>query len=212
MTSNFTLNFGLRWEFHGVPTIPNGLAIQPEADDIFGISGPGNLFNPNAPAGAAPGVATLRFVDGDTGIKLYNNDWNNFAPFVGIAYSPSFSSGIGKFLFGSAGQSAIRAGYAISYLQDGFTVISNALGTGTTNPGLIQTATHTTPTGVLTANGVDLGPFTRDFQIPITDRENFLASPSNGLWAIDPNLQVPYVQQWNVGYEREIFANTAFEI
>jgi hypothetical protein len=210
MMSNLTLSFGLRWEFHGVPTIPNGLAIQPEADDVFGISGPGNLFNPNAPAGASPGVASLRFVSGDTGIPLYNNDWNNFAPFVGIAYSPSFEGGIGKMLFGSAGKSSFRAGYAISYLQDGFTVISNAMGTGATNAGLIQTVTNTTPTGVFTAAGVPIT--TPTFQIPITDRQNFLISSTNGLWGIDPNLTVPYVQQWNVGIEREIFKDTALEI
>src|SRR5690606_3232237 len=36
--------------------------------------------------------------------------------------------------------------------------------------------------------------------------------PNNGLWAIDQNLRIPYVQQWNIGFEREIFRNTAFEI
>jgi hypothetical protein len=32
------------------------------------------------------------------------------------------------------------------------------------------------------------------------------------LWAIDPNLRTPYVQQWSFGYEREIFKDTAFEV
>jgi hypothetical protein len=32
------------------------------------------------------------------------------------------------------------------------------------------------------------------------------------LWAIEPNLRIPYVQQWSIGYEREISRNTAFEI
>lgn len=209
--SNLTLNFGLRWDFMGVPTIPNGLAIQPtNAFDIYGISGKGNLFNPNAPPGAAPGKATLNFVDGDTGIQLYNDDWNNFAPFVGLAYSPDFESGFFRGLFGEAGKSSIRAGYSISYLRDGFTVISNALGTGTTNPGLIQSAANTTPVGVLTAAGVALT--TPAFTMPITDRQNFLVNPGNGLWAIDPALRIPYVQQWSVGFEREILSNTALEV
>lgn len=208
--SNVTLNLGLRWEFQAVPTIPNGLAIQADANTIFGVSGPGNLFRPTAPAGPPPAVAVLNFVSGDTGKGLYNNDWNNFAPFVGLAYSPDFKSGFLRTLFGESGKSSIRLGYSISYLQDGFTVISNALGTGTTNPGLIQTAANTTPVGVLTAAGVPLT--TPTFAIPISDKTNFDLNPGNGLWAIDPNLRIPYVQQWNAGYEREIFANTAVEV
>ena len=115
-------------------------------------------------AGAAPAIGTLDFVSGDTGKGLYNNDWNNFAPFFGFAWSPEFNSGIGKLIFGEAGKSSLRGGYSISYLRDGFTVISNALGTGTTNPGLIATAAVTTPTGVLTGAGVPLPPQT--FAIP----------------------------------------------
>ena len=209
--SNLSLNFGLRWDYQGVPTIPNGLAIQvTNPNDIFGISGPNNLFNPNAPAGAAPAKATLDFVSGDTGRGLWNNDWNNFAPFFGFAYSPDFKSGFLSKVFGPTGTSSIRGGYSISYLHDGFTVVSNALGTGTTNPGLIATSANTTPTGVLTGSGVALT--TPTFTMPITDRTNFLANPNNALWAITPDLRIPYVQQWSIGYEREISRNTAFEI
>ncbi|HKY45762.1 MAG TPA: TonB-dependent receptor, partial [Pyrinomonadaceae bacterium] len=209
--SNLTLNFGVRWDYMGVPTIPNGLAIQlTDHRHIFGVSGFGNLFNPTAPAGAAPAVGTLDFVSGDTGKGLYNNDWNNFAPFFGFSWSPEFNNGIGKFIFGEAGKSAIRGGYSISYLRDGFTVISNALGVGATNPGLIATTANTTPTGVLTGAGVPLPPVT--FQIPVTDRANNLANPNNSLWAIQPDLKTPYVQQWSFGYEREIAKDTAIEI
>lgn len=209
--SNLTLNFGLRWDYMGVPTIPNGLAIQlTDPRHIFGVSGFGNLFNPNAPAGAAPAVGTLDFVSGDTGKELHNEDWNNFAPFFGFAWSPNFERGFGRLLFGGPNKSSIRGGYSISYLRDGFTVISNALGVGLTNPGLIASAANTTPTGVLTAAGVPLPVPT--FQMPITDRQNNLLNPQNSLWAIDPDLKTPYVQQWSIGYEREIFPNTAFEV
>jgi hypothetical protein len=208
--SNFTLNLGVRWEYLGVPTIPNGLAIQlRDANQVWGVSGPGNIFNPNAPTGVPPPVGVLDFVSGDTGIPLYNNDWNNFAPFIGFAWSPDFKSGIGRFLFGESGKSSIRAGFSMSYIHDGFTVISNALGVGTTNAGLIQTASNTTPTGVLTGAGVPL--VTPTFAIPRTDRDNFLVSPNNGVWAIEPNIKIPYVQQWNFGIEREIFKDTAIE-
>lgn len=212
--NNLTLNYGVRWDYMGVPTLPNGLGIQvTNYRDIFGISGFGNLFNPNAPAGPdafTTNNARLDFVSGDTGRGLYNNDWNNFAPFFGFAYSPNFRGGFLGRVFGAEGTSSIRGGYSISYLHDGFTVISNALGTGTTNPGLIQASANTTPTGVLTEAGVALS--TPTFTMPITDRQNFLANPNNSLWAIDPNLRTPYVQQWSLGYEREVTRNMAFEV
>ena len=206
---NLTLSGGLRWDYEGVPSLPDGLGLQvTDFNDLFGISGPGNLFHPGVLGGKAN--ATLDFVSGNTSRGLYNRDWNNFAPFVGFAYSPSFDKGLLHMIFGGEGRSSIRGGYSISYLRDGFTIISNALGTGTTNPGLIQTATNVVPTGVLTSGGVPLG--TPTFKVPITAAENFAISSSNGLWAIDPNLRTPYVQQWSFGIEREITPNTAIEV
>jgi Carboxypeptidase regulatory-like domain/TonB dependent receptor len=219
--SNLTLSLGVRWDYMGVPTVPNGLAIQPKYSDLYGISGFGNLFNPTAAAGSqTKSVATLDFVSGDTGIGLYKNDWNNFAPSLGFAYSPSFKSGLLHALFGDEGTSSIRGGYSVTYLHDGITTFTNLLGTGTTNPGLIATANLSTLSGtnppnsnirgILTEAGVPL--ITPTFKIPITDRENFLANSANGLWTADPNLRSAYVHQYSFGIEREIFKNTALEI
>jgi hypothetical protein len=40
--------------------------------------------------------------------------------------------------------------------------------------------------------------------MPVTDAANLLLNVNNGLWTFDPNLRVPYVQQWSIGMEREI--------
>jgi hypothetical protein len=225
MKSNFTLSYGVRWDYMGVPTIPNGLAIQPtDFSKIWGVSGPNNLFSPTAAPGSqvtnTGAFATLDFVSGKTGKGLYKNDWNNFAPFVGFAYSPNFKSGILHTLFGDEGTSSIRAGYSMSYLHDGVTTFTNLLGTGNTNPGLIQTAntsvlSGTNPpsnqiVGQLTAAGVPL--VIPAFKMPLTDRDNFLVNTASGLWTADPNLRSPYVHQWNFGIEKEIFKNTALEV
>lgn len=221
MKSNFTLSYGVRWDYMGVPTVPNGLAIQPtNFDAIWGVSGKGNLFKPTAAAGSqTQPFATLDFVSGDTGKGLYKNDWNNFAPFVGFAYSPNFKSGFMHTLFGEEGTTSIRAGYSISYVHDGVTTFTNLLGTGNTNPGLIQNATNSAQanpvnssniTGQLTSAGVNL--IIPAFKMPVTDRDNFLTtSGASSIWTADPNLRAPYVHQWNFGIEKEIFKNTAFE-
>jgi hypothetical protein len=219
MKSNFTLSYGVRWDYMGVPTVPNGLAIQPtNFNSVWGVSGVGNLFKPTAAPGSQTAAgATLDFVSGETGKGLYKNDWNNFAPFVGFAYSPSFKTGLLHSLFGDEGTSAIRAGYSMSFLHDGVTTFTNLLGTGNTNPGLIQTA-NTSPLGGGTNQLVgQLGPGGVPlnfpvFKMPITDRENFLTNTGAGLWTADPNLRAAYVHQWNFGIEREIFKNTALEV
>lgn len=221
--SNFTLNYGVRWDYMGVPTVPNGLAIQPDFKEVYGISGFGNIFKPTAaPGSQTTGFAPQRFVSGDTGIGLYNNDWNNFAPSIGFAWSPSFRSGPLHFLFGDEGKSSFRGGYSVSFLREGVTTFTNLLGTGTTNPGLIQTSNtslqcglHTTPQNLLVGTlnatcGVPL--VTPNYQIPITDRQNHLLNVNNGLWTADPNLRTPYVHQYSFGFEREIFGGMAFEI
>ena len=203
---NLTLNYGVRYEYAGVPSLPDGLGILPTSyADLFGIGGPGHLFQPTSTAGNAS--ATIDFVSGKTGKGLYNKDWNNFAPFIGFAYSPNFNSGPLHWIFGGEGKSSIRGGYSISYLQDGITIITNALGN---NPGLSTGAANNLPTGVLTSAGVPIA--TPAFKIPITSAENLAANFNNGIWTINPNLATPYVQQWSFGIERELNSNTAIEI
>ncbi len=195
---NLTVNYGLRWEWQGVPYERHGLVIQPvnTVEGLYGISGNGNLFNPGSLKGKAP--QPIDFVNGDTGKKLYNNDFNNYAPFLGVAYQPIFQSGPMRYLFGKDGQSSIRMGYSMSYLQDGWTVVTNAVA----NPGLNQSAANNVPTGVLTSSGVPVQ--TPIFKMPTTDADNLALNSGAIMVSYDPKLRTPYVQQWSIGMEREI--------
>ncbi len=204
---NLTINAGLRWEWLGVPNVLNGLVLLPVngVAGLYGISGEGNLFNPGVLKGAAPTL--LDFAGKDKGRPYYNDDWNNFAPYFGFAFSPSGESGIRRKLFGTEGRTSIRGGYSISYLRDALSAHRAAL---VNNPGLTTTVINTAPTGVLTAAGV---PVTVPiFKTPITDLENFQRNPVTGyLDTYDPKLRTPYVQQWSFGIERQIAGKIAIE-
>jgi hypothetical protein len=102
--SNLTFNFGLRWEY-----------IMPfwekynQTQTI--IPGRQSVLYPNAPEGL--------LVSGDPGIPstISPSKGNNFAPRLGLAYSPGFDHGILRGIFGGGGKSSIRASYGIFYTE-----------------------------------------------------------------------------------------------
>jgi hypothetical protein len=97
-----TLNLGVRWDL-----------IMPwwEKYDQIQTVVPGeqSVLYPNA----MPGLV----VPGDPGIPstLSPSKYHNFAPRLGIAYSPKFENAFLRALFGEPGKSSIRASYGIFY-------------------------------------------------------------------------------------------------
>jgi hypothetical protein len=100
--SNLTLNYGLRWEF----STP-----WSEKHDELETLVPGlqSRVFPKSPAGWV--------FPGDPGIPstLAPTRYNNFAPRIGLAYSPGFKGGFLGKLLGGPGQSSIRLGYGLFY-------------------------------------------------------------------------------------------------
>jgi hypothetical protein len=204
---NLTLNLGLRYELVNPPDVLSGNALLPENGiaSLFGISGSGNLFKP----GTTPGTAVNNLVLGSStnGRPFYQTDKNNFAPFVGFAYQPSFEAGLGHWLFGNK-QSSFRGGYSISYTREGFNQMTAVIGA---NQGLQQRITTPPLTGVLTSSGVPINA--PNFTLPRSDVDLYiLTSGTGGFWTFDPNFRNPYVQQWSFGFERELPSRLAFEI
>lgn len=178
---NLTVNLGLRWEFQSVPTEQNGLALLP-------VGGLSNLANPNA---------TLDFAGRGTGRAFFKNDWNNFAPSFSFAWDPS-----------GDGRSSLRGGYSVSYVIDNnVTTVRNAF---RGNDGLSQGVTINGVSGTLSAGGLVPVPQPA-FQVPRTIADNIALDTASALFTIDPDFRSPYVQQWNIGYEREIMRDTAIE-
>lgn len=100
--SNVTLNLGLRWEV-SMPWYDT----QGKIETI--VPGLQSTQFPTAPLGWV--------VPGDPGIPstLAPTRYNNFAPRVGIAYSPGFSNGLAGKIFGGPGKTSIRAAYGMYY-------------------------------------------------------------------------------------------------
>ncbi len=105
MRPNLTLNYGVRWEVQGPFTTLNNSYTTVSVADLFGISGPGNLFKPGTQTGRA--TQFVQFKGGDGG---YKTDYHDFAPSLGFAWSPSAKNSWLKHLIGENGQTVIRGG------------------------------------------------------------------------------------------------------
>ncbi|MGQ0540657.1 MAG: TonB-dependent receptor domain-containing protein, partial [Blastocatellia bacterium] len=155
VNQRLTLTGGLRWEFNP-PLSGDRLPFQ--------ISGIDNLL-----------TATLA----RAGTKQWKNEYENFAPRVGVAFTVSEKLDL-----------VARAGFGIYY----------DLGTGTALRGSTSypynsNKTITNPAQLrFPANEIDLQP------LPFLD-----ASPppySANFFFFDPNLKLPYTRQWNVSVEK----------
>lgn len=201
---NLTLTMGLRWEVQFPFTALNNNYSFTTYQDLFGVSGPGNLFRP----GVLQGRPT-QFVQFKQGDKPYDTDYNNFAPSVGFTWSPDWKSGLLNRVFGSGGQSVIRAGYSIAFVREGMNVVSSILGA---NPGGTVTAARSITLGNLTPGtllrdraSLAPPPFPSAPNYPLTGA---ITDSAN---AFDPNLKLGYVQSWTFGVQREITKDMVVE-
>lgn len=201
-TKNLTLTLGVRWEVFPAMSIKDGLALEPVLQDINNPIP--SLLNPG-------GFTNLIGVNSGKPKTYYKTDWNNFAPNFGIAWTPNSESGIGKFLFGSAGKSVIRAGYSNIYGND--SIVTSIRNAANGNSGLARTTFS-----LINLNGrLDGGvPAVVPPAFTVPPRayllQNQQANFFGTIFAIDPNIQIPRIEQYSVGIQREFFGNTAFEV
>lgn len=190
---NFTLNYGLRYEIKGVP---------------FEVNGQLSTLVNQDPSGPRPaGGFTFQLVGKNSGTsnKLYNNDYNNFAPRFGFAWSPGWSEGFLSKVFGGPGRTSVRGGYGIFYDRVFGNLFSNASG----NPPFQQ----------------DVFNFTLDYLQNVARPTTQVPSPTVPvdaeifpvLFALPGNNQFqtkyanPYTQAWNFGFQRQFGNNFLLE-
>jgi hypothetical protein len=190
VTPNLTLNIGVRWEYYGVPYDPNGrtASLEGGSGSIFGLSGTtfADLYQPGRLNGSLTRVNLIGPNTANPSTKLYNEDYNNFAPAVGLSWAlPWFQR-----------KTVFRAGYGVAYERQSLRLVDVVSGD---QPGLRERVVYNQAAYLdlrgarlpLTPQGVPLET------IPVTDRSQIVR-------VFDQGLRTPYIQNWNATLQREV--------
>jgi hypothetical protein len=178
-SNRVTLNLGLRWEPYFGLTAENN-AISTFNLDNFRRGVKSNVFV-NAPAGLLYS-GDQGFPPGQTGL---NKQWTNFSPRVGVAWDVS-----------GDGRMALRASYALTYdfmTTDYHQINSSAPPFG--NRSLISD-----PPGRMDDPYAHLGGDPH----PIETNRDTAYPPFGAFGTMNPDINSPRVQNWNVTLERQI--------
>jgi hypothetical protein len=175
--SNVTVDAGVRWEAKLAPRNPDDLIRRPNQRVAVG----------------EPPSNTLRWDKG----KLYEDDWNNVAPSVGVAWDPT-----------GDGRQVIRGNYRMAFDRINTFVLSSNIFQSI--PGITAGATNTS----FGQSGGRLRQGLPSLQ-PTNTPESFLQPPAvsaNTSRVVDPNFETPITHGWAITYQRQLFGQTLFEI
>ena len=198
-TNQLTVNYGVRWDrirpwqekYNQLQTLVKGEQSQVFPDAPEGLVFPGD---PGVPRSLAPAR-------------------NNFAPRIGVAWTPSFAAPWLHKLAGPTGQTSIRLGYGMFYTAyEGLSA-----GIMSANPPYGYTYTSAAPPlfnspFTVAATGVDAGQrfplqkvaygASRAHPNASVDWSQF--EPLVGIPAVDPNDVTPYAEHWMASVERQL--------
>jgi hypothetical protein len=205
MGSNFTLNYGARYDLTFPFVAENNSYSVGRWEDVFGVSGVGNLFKPGTLTGKYPEFYQLQ-----EGERVYPMDWNNIAPSVGFAWQPDPSGTKLRWLLGEDGDLSVRGGYSRSFtrlgLNDFTTETSN-------NPGVSlnvfrqQGLNNLGAVPLLLRNPSQLGPASFP-QTPVYPMRDVVTEDINHF---SPDLRVPSADTWQAGITRALGTNMSVE-
>ncbi len=203
--ANFTLNYGARYDLTFPFVAENDSYTIPDYEDVFGVSGVGNLFKPGTLTGSYPEFNQLK-----KGQRVYPMDWNNVAPTVGMAWTPTASGGWLRRLTGDTGNLSVRGGYSRSFTRLG---LNDFTAETAANPGVAlnvfrnQGLANLGTLPLLLRDSNRLGPAT----FPLTPVYPMRDVVTEDLNVFSPDLRVPYADTWQAGVTRAIGAKMAIE-
>jgi Carboxypeptidase regulatory-like domain len=169
---NLTLNLGLNYSYQGVPRGANLQALN-----------------------------SISSVPGLIEFKEPKEQKGNFAPKLGLAWSPNFGGALGR-VFGSSGQSSIRAGFSMGYdyIFDNLYILA-------------------LPPQANTTVDTDVNAFTPNFlknggilPTPISGGLNTPADARAATSAFIPDQEVPYSITYTLSIQRQFLKNWSVEV
>ncbi len=207
-TPSLTLNYGLRWDVSTSWWEENNeleTIIPGEQSRVFPTAPTGWVFpgDPHVPSTLAPTY------------------YNNFAPRIGLAYSPSKDTGPLHWLLGGSGQSSIRGGYGLFYtaIED----LTDALEVGdppyglfysSPNPPLFATPFVDRATGNSEGQRYpvvfpprNVSATNPDSKVNWAQFEPISSSP--GYWYKN---HLPYAEHYELSFERQLGSNSMLNI
>ncbi len=177
---HLTLNLGFRWDIFGTPSETQGILTNI-------IPGPGST---GAERLATSTVARVK--------SMWNTDYHDFAPRIGLAWDPT-----------GHGTTAIRSGFSIAYNEAYSNLYTNA---SRLNPPDASVMFVEPIVGIGTNVNYQF-PFvpSTDFSNPPTANGGVVGvtTTPNG---VDPNLRGAYAMQWFLGIQHQFFRDYAFSI
>ncbi len=199
-TPRLTLNLGLRYELF--TTIKEGKNNQA----TFDFSTLSLIAPKGQNAQLTPTLATELAIQSNGSGGLINPDLNNFAPRIGLAYAIS-------------SKLVLRGGYGIFYGGQENGPFSNP--SPGFNPPFLSSENFSTPCAAPSANSAQL-----DCSISAANNGGLplnvlsagfpaasLTDPNAPeLYSLDPHLVTPYTQQWHLGLEYQLPADTVLEL
>jgi hypothetical protein len=206
-TRNLTLNYGLRWEA-ATPWYDT----QNKLETV--VLGEQSQAFPTAPLGLV--------VPGDPGIPrtLGPTKYTNFAPRIGFAYAPEVTDGFLGKIFGGAGKTSIRAGYGIFYssIEDatGFVEVGDAPYGNYYSVSSTELATPFVdrPSGTPAGQKFPFvfPPTNVSPKNPDTTFNWAQATPIGGSDYYYYKNKMPYVQEWELSFQRQLGTATVLSV
>jgi hypothetical protein len=195
---NVTINYGARYDLtFPFVSLNNSYSIG-DLKDVYGVSGVGNLFNPNVQTGQSPTFRQLA-----EGERAYPMDWNNVSPSVGFVWTPEASDGLMRRVTGAAGDFALRAGYSRSYTRLGLTDFTGQVGN---NPGVSLNVFKQQALGNLGSLPLLMRDPSRlgAASFPATPIFPYTEVVTGDITIFSPSLTVPFADTWQAGITRAI--------
>jgi hypothetical protein len=211
VSPTLTLNYGLRWDFAIPQHDLTGAYHSASPGDIYGPSGLGNLFQPGKLPGNMDPVLS-------TNPRPYDSWKLTPQPAFGFAWNPRGDGPLKSLLGGSS--TVIRGGFALRrftepgqyfwnnaadygsfYFQNFFLNANNTGGAGTFAPGSLSLGQTVPP----------LGYAPTSYQVTASQSDyTFLGGP--GVNGLNPKIQQPYSESWNLGIQRSLGRSRVLEI